>query len=153
MKTISLIVMVAIVLEALIEYAKTVIKMVEEQEYKTAITQGITIVLGIALAFIFHLQLFNGAMSEFYEGLAINPVIDKILTGILFSRGSNFFSDLISRLRPENSSLVKQLEDTLYELENDGWDEPNNIEFDEEEEEYELEPITLDEDEIEDGDE
>ena len=73
--------------------------MVVSRAYKTAITQGITIILGIGLAFVFHLQLFNGAMSEIYEGLKINPTVDMILTGILFSRGSNYFSDLISKLQ------------------------------------------------------
>lgn len=99
MKTIALIIMVAIVLEALVEYVKTIDGMVVSRAYKTAITQGITIILGIGLAFVFHLQLFNGAMSEIYEGLKINPTVDMILTGILFSRGSNYFSDLISKLQ------------------------------------------------------
>lgn len=99
MKTIALIIMVAIVLEALVEYVKTFEAMIISRAYKTAITQGITIILGIGLAFVFHLQLFNGAMSEIYEGLKINPTIDMILTGILFSRGSNYFSDLISKLQ------------------------------------------------------
>ena len=99
MKTIALIIMVAIVLEALVEYVKTIDSMVVSRAYKTAITQGITIILGIGLAFVFHLQLFNGAMSEIYEGLNINPTVDMILTGILFSRGSNYFSDLISKLQ------------------------------------------------------
>lgn len=98
MKTAALIIMVAIVLEALVEYFKTIIKMVEDGEYKTAITQGITLFLGIGLAFIFNLHLFNGVLPEFYEGLHIDPTIDIILTGILFSRGSNFFSDLVNRL-------------------------------------------------------
>ncbi len=98
MSTIALIVMVAIVLEALVEYIKTILKMVEDGDYKTAITQGVTIFLGIGLAFVFHLHLFNDAMSEFYDGLLIDPTIDTILTGILFSRGSNYFSDLVKRL-------------------------------------------------------
>lgn len=98
MKTVALIIMVAIVLEALIEYVKTIANMVENKEYKTAITQGVSIILGVGLAFIFNLHLFNDAMSEFYEGLFINPTIDTILTGILFSRGANYFSDLVSKL-------------------------------------------------------
>lgn len=105
METISLIIMVAIVLEALVEYIKTIINMVERKEYKTAITQGITIALGIGLAFVFNLQLFNNALSEFYVGLAINPTIDIILTGILFSRGSNYFSDLVSRLTGKEPTI------------------------------------------------
>ena len=102
MKTIALIIMVAVVLEALVEYGKTIDKMITSRAYKTAITQGITILLGIGLAFVFNLQLFNGAMSEFYEGLTINSTIDMILTGILFSRGSNYFSDLVSKLQKPN---------------------------------------------------
>ncbi len=107
MKTIALIVMVAILLEALVEYGKTIDHMVSNKEYKTAITQGITIVLGIVLAFIFKLHLFNGAMSEFYEGLSINGTIDMILTGILFSRGANYFSDFVSRLTKKDVELIE----------------------------------------------
>lgn len=98
MKTIALIIMVAIVLEALVEYAKTIMYMVDEHEYKTAITQLVTIVVGVGLAFGFHTQLFNAGLSEIYEGLHINPILDMVLTGILFSRGSNYFSDLIGKL-------------------------------------------------------
>lgn len=113
MKTIALIIMVAIVLEALIEYVKTIYTMIEKGEYKTAITQGISIALGIGLAFIFNLHLFNDAMSEFYEGLAINPTIDTILTGILFSRGSNYFSDLVSKLT--KPSEIVNPDDLIYD--------------------------------------
>ena len=102
MKEISIIIMVSIVLEGLVEYAKTIIHMVEEREYKTAITQAITIVLGIFLAFAFHLRLFS-ALSEIFEGLSVNETIDIVLTGILFSRGSNYISDLISRLTHKDS--------------------------------------------------
>lgn len=98
MKTISLIIMVSIVLEALVEYGKTIVAAIERKEYKTAIIQGVTIALGIFLAFAFHLQLFNEALSEIYQTININPNIDMILTGILFSRGSNYFSDFISKL-------------------------------------------------------
>lgn len=107
MKTITLIIMVAIVLEALVEYVKTFISMIENREYKTAITQGITIAMGVFLAIAFNLQLFNNAMSEFYEGLHINPTLDMILTGILFSRGANYFSDFVSRLtHPKEEVLI-----------------------------------------------
>ena len=113
MKTIALIIMVSIVLEALIEYVKTIYTMIDSKEYKTAITQGISIVLGIGLAFIFNLHLFNDAMSEFYEGLYINPTIDIILTGILFSRGANYFSDLVSKLT--KPSEIANPDDLIYD--------------------------------------
>lgn len=140
MKTIALIIMVAIVLEGLVEYGKTIDHMVVARDYKTAITQGITIVLGIALAFIFHLQLFNEGMSEIYKDLAINPTIDMILTGILFSRGSNYFSDFVSKLqRKDNISLVgteytgdlEALQDDDFE---DYFDDDEDFDFEDEEE-------------------
>ena len=139
MKTIALIIMVAIVLEGLVEYGKTIDRMVVARDYKTAITQGITIVLGIALAFIFHLQLFNEGMSEIYKDLAINPTIDMILTGILFSRGSNYFSDFVSKLqRKDNISIVgteytgdlEALQDDDFE---DYFDDDEDFDFENEE--------------------
>lgn len=117
MNTIALIIMVSIVLEALVEYGKTIEYAVASQDYKTAITQAITIVLGVGLAFIFNLQFFNGAMSEFYDGLFINPVIDKILTGILFSRGSNYFSDFVSKLQRRDTYEVIDFDAPAEELE------------------------------------
>lgn len=103
--------MVAIVLEALVEYVKTVMYMFEECEYKTAITQLVTIVVGIGLAFGFHTQLFNAGLSEIYEGLHINPILDMALTGILFSRGSNYFSDLISKLTGKQHGIVDDFDE------------------------------------------
>lgn len=121
MKTIALIIMVAIVLEALVEYAKTIMKMVEDKDYKTAITQFVTIILGIGLAYAFKLQLFNGAMTEFYEGLEINPILDMILTGILFSRGSNYFSDFVSKLqgKDKQQTIVSVIDPMQNDIGND----------------------------------
>lgn len=121
MKTIALIIMVAIVLEALVEYAKTIMKMVEDKDYKTAITQFVTIILGIGLAYAFKLQLFNGAMTEFYEGLEINPILDMVLTGILFSRGSNYFSDFVSKLqgKDKQQTIVPIIDPLKNDIGND----------------------------------
>lgn len=131
MKTIALIIMVAIVLEALIEYFKTVMHMVETREYKTAITQAITIALGIFLAFAFKLQLFNGAMTEFYPELSLNTALDMILTGILFSRGSNYFSDLIGRLTKKNTSIGE-----IIAVREDGLGFEDDDDYEDEEEEF-----------------
>lgn len=107
--------MVAILLEALVEYVKTVIKMVQDKKYKTAITQGITIALGIFLATAFHTHLFADLLSEFYGELGLDPTIDVILTGIIFSRGSNYFSDLVSRLTGHKTQPVEDIEEVNEE--------------------------------------
>lgn len=109
MKSIALIIMVAVLLEGLVEYAKTIMKMVDEQEYKTAITQGVTIVIGILFAFIFHLHLFNSSLAEVYEGLQIHGTVDMILTGIIISRGSNYASDFIGKLTRKKIDEVEEL--------------------------------------------
>ena len=104
MKMIALILMVAVLLEGLVEYVKTVMRMVEEEDYKTAITQGVTIIIGILFAFIFHLQLFNIALAEVYD-ISINSTVDMILTGIIISRGSNYASDFIGKLTRKNEVI------------------------------------------------
>lgn len=124
MKMIALIVMVAILLEALIEYARTFVEMIESKEYKKAILQGSALVGGIALAFIFKLQLFNVAMTEFYPEIQIDPTIDMVLTGILFSRGSNYFSNIVTKLtqKPQTIEVLNE-DDVEPETEEDDFDE------------------------------
>lgn len=89
---ITVIIAVAILIEALIEYAKTIMKMVESGEKKTAITQCATVVLGILLAFAFNADLFIPI------GIEVNHVVGTIITGIIASRGSNYISDFIKRI-------------------------------------------------------
>lgn len=101
--------MVCVIVEALVEYYKTIYKMIESKDYKTAITQGVTIILGICAAFWFNLHLFNDVLSGIYSELIshpINPMIDIVLTGILISRGSNYFSDLLKKLTSGGELIV-----------------------------------------------
>lgn len=111
MKTIALIIMVAVLLEGLVEYAKTIIRMIEEGDYKTAVTQAVTIAVGVLFALLFHLHLFNSPLAEIYEGLHINGTVDMILTGVIISRGSNYASDFISKLTRKEDTL-SIIEDT-----------------------------------------
>jgi len=135
MQSLALFIMVSIVLEAIVEYGKSIGKMFERREYKTAVTQIVTILLGVGLAFAFKLELFNGVLSKIYEGLSINPVIDTILTGVLFSRGSNFFSDFVSKLTGKQNVEVFGIDDLVCdEVEFDeslNEDSPEDIEEEE----------------------
>lgn len=117
MKSLVFLIMACVVVEALVEYYKTICKMIEKKEYKTAITQGVTIVIGICVAFWFNLHLFNGVLSGIYEELKVNPIpstIDIILTGILISRGSNYFSDLASKLTGKKDVFMTP-DDLVYD--------------------------------------
>ncbi len=89
---ISGIIAVAILIEGLVEYGKTIGDMVENGEKKTAITQCITIIVGILLMFAFDKDLFA------VIGMPVNHYIGIVLTGIIASRGSNYVSDFIGKL-------------------------------------------------------
>lgn len=88
----GLILAVAVLIEGLVEYGKTIVDMFETGERKTAITQLITIILGILIAFAFNANAFA------VLGIAVNPIIGTLLTGIVISRGSNYASDLLARI-------------------------------------------------------
>ena len=84
----------AVTVEGLIEYIKTVGRAVLEKAWKTAATQGCALALGIALCF--------AVGADLYAALGVTfalPWVGSLLTGIFASRGSNYLSDLISRLQ------------------------------------------------------
>lgn len=89
---VALIIAVAILIEGLVEYGKSITEMFCGGDKKTAITQLVTIAVGIALAFAFNADMFIPL------GLTVNHYIGMVLTGIIMSRGSNYVSDLISKI-------------------------------------------------------
>lgn len=89
---IAVIIAVAILIEGLVEYGKNIADMFYGGDKKTAIIQMVTIVVGVTLAFAFGANMFVPL------GLAVNNYIGMILTGIVMSRGSNYVSDLISKI-------------------------------------------------------
>ena len=94
MNTVVLVLMMAVTVEALVEYAKTVGKAVQAGEAKTAITQLAALLLSVLLCF--------AVGADFYTALGVEfafPWVGTLLTGIFASRVANFVSDLIGRLR------------------------------------------------------
>lgn len=90
--TISVIIAVAILIEGLVQYGKNIADMFYGGDKKTAITQLVTIAVGVALAFAFNANMFVPL------GLTVNSYVGMVLTGIVMSRGSNYVSDLISQI-------------------------------------------------------
>ena len=99
MKDIIFVLAVAVLVEAMVEYFKSIVKMFADGERKTAIMQLITIAVGVLFAYLFKLHLF-----EVLE-MPVNSTADMILTGIIISRGSNYVNDLISRIRGEHAKV------------------------------------------------
>lgn len=89
---IAVIIAVAILIEGLVEYGKTIADMFDSGEKRVALIQVITIVIGVGLAFAFDADMFIPL------GLTVNHYIGMVLTGIVMSRGSNYVSDLIGKI-------------------------------------------------------
>ena len=82
----------AIVIEGLITYAKT---LVVERKLQWQILAAM--VLGVGCALAFGVDLFEIA------GIKANvPYVGEILTGVLLSRGSNYVYDLIGQITKLN---------------------------------------------------
>lgn len=94
MTGILLILALAVTVEAMVEYVKSVVKMVTERNVKTLITQLSALAVSILLCF--------AAGADLYAALGLSfsiPGIGIVLTGIFASRGANYVSDLVRKLR------------------------------------------------------
>lgn len=94
MSMILLAIVMAIIVEALVEYGKTILSAVENHEYKTAVTQLLAIALAVMLCF--------AVQADVFLALGINfnvQWIGILLTGIFASRGSNYVSDIVKKIQ------------------------------------------------------
>lgn len=96
MNGVVLVLALAVTVEALVEYAKSVLRAFLSKEWKTAVTQvaaaGASVMLCLA------------AGADLYAAAGVNfrlPVLGCVLTGVFASRGANYISDLAKRLTAE----------------------------------------------------
>ena len=94
MKTIALALMVAVIVEAIVEYGNTIYEMVIDREYQKAVKQGSAIAVAVLFAFMCHVTLLSWLMSDAF-GITVNPIFDMVVSGIFMSRGANYLSNLI----------------------------------------------------------
>ena len=107
MQTIVLILVLAITVEALIQYGKTILEMLEKKQYKTFATQLAAILISVFICFAAGVNLYALVGVSFTV-----PWLGTLLTGIVVSRGSNYTSDFIKRLQnPDIGEIV--LEDVI----------------------------------------
>ena len=88
-----LVVLLAIVVEALVEYTKAVIRLFTKKDYKTAITQLGAVVCSVLLCLSANADLFSMVGMVFSYRW-----VGAVLTGIFASRGANYVSDLATKL-------------------------------------------------------
>lgn len=94
MQGIVLILALSVLVEAIVEYAKSIEKMFTEKNYRTAVTQLSAAIIAIVLCFAANANLFAALGITFAA-----PWIGTALTGLFASRGANFVSDLIKRIQ------------------------------------------------------
>ena len=105
MQTIVLILVLAITVEAIIQYSKTIIEMLEKKQYKTFATQLAAILLSVFICFTAGVDLYTLVGVSFTL-----PWLGMLLTGIVVSRGSNYTSDFIKRLQnPDIGEIVLEI--------------------------------------------
>lgn len=108
MDTFLLVGMLAVIVEGLVEYGKSIWKLATEKDKKALILQL------AALAISIFLCLLTGA--DFFSGLGVVfawPLVGSVFTGVFISRGSNYVSDFIGRLRGAGKSS-ETLNTTIY---------------------------------------
>ena len=94
MTGIVLIIVLAIVVEAFIEYGKSIGKAFLAGEWKTAVTQLIAIAVAVAMCIATGADLFAVVGLTFAW-----PWLGVVLTGVIISRGANYVSDFVKRLQ------------------------------------------------------
>ena len=94
MQGILLVIVLAIVVEAVVEYIKSLANLAISHEWKTAALQIAALVVSVLLCFMTGADLFVALGLEFRYGW-----IGVLLTGIFASRGANYVSDFVGRLR------------------------------------------------------
>lgn len=94
MQTILLAIVMAVTVEALIEYVKQIAKALSSGKVKAATTQVVSILLGVLLCLAVGADVY-GALGVAFAV----PWVGTVLTGIFASRGSNYVSDLAKRLQ------------------------------------------------------
>lgn len=99
-KSLTALVFFAILVEGMVEYVKLGIQ-------KHMCIEIITsMVLGLAVAFGFHLDFFAAV------GITTDvPYISTVLTGIIVSRGSNYVFDLIGKFTEAEEKVIKLTEE------------------------------------------
>lgn len=88
------IIVLAITVEAVVEYGKLLIK-----ERRIVWPQVAALFLGVSLSIL--------AGTDLYATIGVSfaaPIVGMVLTGLLFSRGANYISDLVKRMQGHDSA-------------------------------------------------
>jgi hypothetical protein len=101
LNTITIIVIVAILTEAIWENLKRIFPQTEFiEKYWEYIGKLGALIVGIGVALLTGVNIFS-----LLEIPIKSELVDVVLTGMLLGRGSNYIHDLLSRLQPKDKNL------------------------------------------------
>lgn len=112
MTAFALILVLAITAEALTEYAKTIDKMLEQKQYKTAVTQLAALVISVGLCIAAGANIYD-ILGVRFVVFAGRDWIGLVLTGIFASRGANYAADIVKALQTATQSKSQTTEDKI----------------------------------------
>ncbi len=92
MTQIMMVAMLAVTVEALVEYGKSIVDSLSCGGWKIAGIQIVATVVSVVLCLLADADIFG------MLGVPLGAVGGRVLTGILVARGSNYLSDFIQRL-------------------------------------------------------
>lgn len=98
MTQIALTAMLAVTVEALVEYAKSLLGALTQGGWKTLIVQLLAAVVSVLLCLLSGADLFD------VLGIELGDIGGRVLTGILIARGSNYLADFINRITTAKQS-------------------------------------------------
>ena len=111
MKTILLVFVVSVIVEAIIDYFEQAFALIEDDRIRKAVKQGVALALALLFTFQIHVTMLAALLTDTF-GIAINPVFDMIVTGLFSSRGANYASEIVRLIR--NAATPKD-DDWLFE--------------------------------------
>ncbi|MBQ1950696.1 MAG: hypothetical protein II363_03765 [Clostridia bacterium] len=93
MTMVTLIVVLAVTVEALVEYGKTWFTSITQGGWKTAVIQTGALAVSVLLCIATEADMFQ------ILGISLgNPLLGSVFTALLTARGSNYMADFLTRL-------------------------------------------------------
>jgi hypothetical protein len=94
MSGMMLLMSMAVTVEGIIQYVKSIVKMFTQHELKTGLTQLGAMVLSVLLCFASGVDLYTDLGVQFSL-----PWLGTALTGVFASRGANYLSAFIGKIQ------------------------------------------------------
>lgn len=101
MTGIVLMLVLAVTVEGIVQYIKSIVEMVTKKDYKTAVTQLSALVISVTLCLMAGADVYGALGVTFAGGWA-----GMVLTGVFASRGANYAADIIKRLQGAKTGEV-----------------------------------------------